>query len=198
MRDRSNEINMLQDTLQILRQGWYRKSGKTIQLKLSGKEMEKIQVYLPDEVKRYVGCKDFKLSCVPGGHCVHSCVNIGAYELDRKRMKEEFFTERWPGVLVLNFANPVNPGGGVRKGARAQEEDLCRKSSLLLSLESKEAQRYYRYNRRLGTYMGSDALMITPQVEIIRDESGKLLDRRYYEGCSAGAQKTVLCGYGGA
>ena len=79
-------------------------------------------------------------------------------------------------VLVLNLANPVNPGGGVRRGARAQEEDLCRKSSLLLSLESKNAARYYEYNRNLNTYLGSDAIIFTPQVEIIRDEHGNLLD----------------------
>lgn len=76
----------------------------------------------------------------------------------------------------MNLANPVNPGGGVKRGARAQEEDLCRSSSLLLSLESKAASNYYNYNSSLDTYMGSDALMITPQVEIIRDENGELLD----------------------
>ena len=46
-------------------------------------------------------------------------------------------------ALVLNFANPVHPGGGVRRGANAQEEDLCRKSSLLLSLESENARSFY-------------------------------------------------------
>ena len=80
---------------------------------------------------------------------------------------------------MLNFANPVNPGGGVRRGARAQEEDLCRKSSLLLSLESTEAAKYYAYNRSLNTFMGSDAVMITPSVEIIRDENGSLMDETY-------------------
>ncbi|MBQ5795100.1 MAG: DUF2263 domain-containing protein, partial [Kiritimatiellae bacterium] len=44
------------------------------------------------------------------------------------------------------------------RGAKAQEEDLCRKSSLLLSLESKTAEAYYNYNRSLNTCMGSDAL----------------------------------------
>lgn len=63
----------------------------------------------------------------------------------------------------------------MRRGATAQEEDLCRKSSLLLSLESPDAAAYYNYNKSLRTYMGSDAVMITPQVEIIKDERGNLL-----------------------
>lgn len=81
-----------------------------------------------------------------------------------------------PVVLVLNLANPVHPGGGVRRGASAQEEDLCRSSSLLWSLESDHAAKYYEYNRKLGSCMGSDAMMFTPEVEIIRDENGALLE----------------------
>lgn len=76
----------------------------------------------------------------------------------------------------MNLANPVNPGGGARKGAKAQEEDLCRKSSLLVSLESRNACPYYEYNRSLHTYMGSDAVIIHPQVEIIKDENNELLE----------------------
>jgi len=79
-------------------------------------------------------------------------------------------------VLVLNFANPVNIGGGVYKGARAQEEDLCRRSSLLRSLETPHSLRYYSYNRKLHTHMGSDAMIFSPEVEIFRDEHGELMD----------------------
>lgn len=37
-------------------------------------------------------------------------------------------------VCVLNFALATNPGGGVETGANAQEEDLCRCSTLLSTL----------------------------------------------------------------
>ena len=176
MRDRTKEIHMLQDTLQILEQGYYEQNGKKVKLKLSAKEMRSIQVYLPEDVERSANREDFQPPFVIG-RCGHGCENKDSFTLARERLQDTYlFSGDDPGVLVLNLANPVHPGGGVRNGARAQEEELCRKSSLLLSLESTEAQRYYDYNQSLHTYMGSDALMITPQVEIIKDENGELLD----------------------
>ena len=170
MRDRTPDIQMFEDTMQILKQGWYEKNDKKTVLKLSAKEMQEIQVCLPDDVKEICNHADYKPDA-EAGDCIHTCENIDSYALARKRVAEGISK-----VLVLNLASPVHPGGGVRRGARAQEEDLCRKSSLLLSLESKAAQRYYDYNKSLHSFMGSDALMLTPQVEIIKDENGVLLD----------------------
>ena len=45
MRDRSYDIQMLADTLQILERGWYEKNGRKVKLKLSAQEMLDIQVY---------------------------------------------------------------------------------------------------------------------------------------------------------
>ncbi len=176
MRDRTREINMLQDTMRILRQGYYVRKGRKVHLKLSRREMEEIHVYLPDQVKKYSRMEDFEPP-FSTGRCRYSCENKDSYSLARERAGEPDLSGMGKTkILVLNLANPVNPGGGVRRGARAQEEDLCRSSSLLLSLECGHARKYYDYNKSLDTYMGSDALMITPQVEIIRDETGELLD----------------------
>ena len=50
-------------------------------------------------------------------------------------------------TTVLNFANPFEPGGGAMRGAKAQEEDLCRCSNLYSSLTTPSAiQRYYLPN----------------------------------------------------
>ena len=171
MRDRSYDISMFEDTMQILKQGWYEKNGRKFSLKLSAADIQSIQVCLPVYVKAICNTPEFKPTAVESGTSVHTCENIDSYAMARRRL-----AEGCSKILVLNLASPVHPGGGVRRGARAQEEDLCRKSSLLLSLESKAARKYYDYNKSLHSFMGSDALMITPQVEIIKDENGVLLD----------------------
>ena len=174
---RSENFAMLQDTLSILDRGYYQLHGETISLKLSRAQMEEVQVYLPKDVQAICGAKDFEHVHVLG-RCGYGCENADSFTLARKRTEQFSYDLKQKGskpILVLNLANPVNPGGGVRRGAKAQEEDLCRKSSLLVSLESMKARTYYDYNRSLNTCMGSDAVMIHPQVEIIKDENGELL-----------------------
>lgn len=172
-----DNVQMLEDTLQIMQRGSYSKNGKTVNLKLSHGQMEECYVYLPDDIKDICNRKDFEHVHVMGRVGV-GCQNMDSFSMARKMYEHSFLfsKNRNPNVLVLNLANPVNPGGGVRRGAKAQEEDLCRKSSLLLSLESRAAERYYKYNKSLNTYMGSDAIILTPNVEIIKDDNGELLD----------------------
>lgn len=176
-----DNIAMLQETLRIMEQGAYEKNDRTVRLKLSRQQMEDAKVLLPQEVDDIKKLPSF--AHPPAAeNCAYCCVDADSYALARKRSQErasvlaEAEKPEPREVLVLNFANPVHPGGGVRRGSRAQEEDLCRKSSLLLSLESNSARRYYEYNKTLGHYMGSDAVILTPKAEIIRDEEGNLLD----------------------
>ncbi len=167
------EIIMLKDTLQIFKQGYYYKDNKKIELKLSKEEQREVKVFLPTEVNNFANHKlQEKIHVI--GRCGHSCENMDSFSLARRI--DAYRNKGSKEVLVLNFANPVHPGGGVRRGALAQEEDLCRKSSLLLSLESKDASIYYKHNKRLHTNMGSKAIIITPKVEIIKDADGNLLD----------------------
>ena len=174
---RQEKIRLLDETLAILERGTYPLGEETVRLKLSGERMRKAKVLLPEEVAEICAREDLPRVFV-FGRCGYSCENADALCLARKRYQELpylFEGKHAKEILVLNMANPVHPGGGVRRGARAQEEDLCRNSSLLLSLESSEARAYYEYNRSLHTDLGSHGMILSPEVEILRDEQGELL-----------------------
>ena len=174
---RYDNIKMLEDTLGIFKKGSYVKNGRTIYTKLSGRQMKECHVFLPEKVREIMNNTDAEH--VHRTECMEiRCRNIDSFGMAQEQHNQSLSVseEKENNILVLNFANPVHPGGGVRRGSRAQEEDLCRKSSLLLSLESECAQEYYRYNKSLHTYMGSDAIILTPNVEIIKDVNGELLE----------------------
>lgn len=102
MRDRSKEIAMLEDTLKILNQGWYEKNGKRIQLKLSAKEMQEIQVYLPEAVKKNCSDPEFSRPFVIG-RCGHGCENIDSFALARKRLGDTYLFTRDDRALCRNY-----------------------------------------------------------------------------------------------
>lgn len=175
---RQDNINLLQDTLETIDRGGYMFEGKWVSLKLTQEQREAAEVFLPKDVEAISACQDLPYVNVLE-RCKYSCVNEDSFKCALKRQRELADTmggNTTKRVLVLNLANPVHPGGGVRNGAQAQEEDLCRKSTLLLSLESQNALPYYKYNRSLHTYMGSDAIMIHPNVEVFKDELCRLIE----------------------
>lgn len=80
-------------------------------------------------------------------------------------------------TAVLNFANPSEPGGGVTRGAEAQEEYLCRAGNLYKCLTAEHVAEYYRVHQQLekavGSHrqLGTDALIYSPGVTIFRDDT---------------------------
>ena len=67
-------------------------------------------------------------------------------------------------TCILNFASSVNPGGGVQHGSSAQEESLCRCSTLFPTLDRRWLwQKYYDVNR-LPMMCGIRMLVFTLRV----------------------------------
>lgn len=165
MNDRKKNIQILEETLAICSRGYYGVDGKRAECKLSKLQMPQSEVILPED--EIPSLDQFTRTFNTSYRCEYG----DSYGAARKLAEEGKDC-----ILVLNFANAFHPGGGVRNGANAQEEDLCRKSSLLFSLESMQARRYYNYNWKQMTNFGTDGVIITPRVEIIRDDDNELLE----------------------
>lgn len=76
-------------------------------------------------------------------------------------------------VAALNFASATRPGGGFLGGAKAQEEDLARCSSLVECLSG--CPEYYDANRSCGTSLYTNHLIYSPRVPFFRDEQLNLV-----------------------
>lgn len=79
---------------------------------------------------------------------------------------------------VLNFASAKHPGGGFITGANAQEESLCRSSSLYASVGSTEAEYMYKYNTLTNkSRFYSDYMLFSPNVVFFRKFNGSLTSK---------------------
>ena len=88
-----------------------------------------------------------------------------------KAASERYFWHGQERIAVLNFASAVNPGGGVRSGSGAQEESLCRCSTLYPTLLLKSLwEKYYEPNRIAGDPLHTDACIWSPGIIICKSD----------------------------
>lgn len=74
-------------------------------------------------------------------------------------------------VCVLNFASATNPGGGVLKGSSAQEEAICRCSTLYPNLkEQRMWNQFYVPHRRARDPLHNDDCIYTPGVVVFKSD----------------------------
>ena len=79
---------------------------------------------------------------------------------------------KYNNVAVLNFASATNPGGGVVHGSFAQEECLCRCSTLYCNLTEKAMMdKFYTPHREFGNALHNDDIIYTPGVVVFKSDA---------------------------
>ena len=157
-----NNIAIGNETVRITNEGKYSLNGKEIVL--PDVDFEDVIVISPEDGEDLLADKltDYKKDAM----CAISVVNMDSYQAGR----------RYDKALVMNFANAHNPGGGFKLGANAQEEALCRCSTLYASITSRAASKMYIHNNTHPNVVESDYMLISPNVVVFRDEKYNFLE----------------------
>ena len=146
----ASRIEIFNSTLALLRQGWYvAKDGSTVKL-------PRVKEVMDDAVMYREPCSLLMDPMVP----ITTEVRVENKDcvLASKQLIDEGYNP-----AMLNLADLYTPGGLVEYGSGAQEENLCRRSNLVLSL--------YQFSRsRVGQY---------PDLGLQQREDQYPMDERY-------------------
>ena len=157
-----NNIAIANETLKITKERKYSINGQEISL--PDMDFEEVLVISPEDGN---ALQNQDISAQRrNDFCKINIINADSFQAGRL----------YENALVMNFANAHNPGGGFRMGANAQEEALCRCSTLYASITSKKASEMYKYNNTHASKVESDYMLISPNVAVFRDEQYEFLD----------------------
>lgn len=100
------------------------------------------------------------------------CAKEAKIIISRKRTFEAAQSYKGLKTCVHNFASATTPGGGVVKGSSAQEECLCRCSSLYFSLNTPEMWAgFYTPHREAQDPVHNDDIIYTPEVCVFKTDT---------------------------
>ena len=159
-----NNISVARETIRIIERGSYTVGGKTVSL--PDMNYSQVIVMTPEQGAALVDAFQPRF----GSMC---SISVTA---------EDTFSaaQTMGGVpLVLNFANGHHAGGGFLFGANAQEEALCRCSTLYASISSETAKEMYRYNNTHLSAVESDYMLLSPSVCVFRDYRSEMLEQPF-------------------
>lgn len=100
------------------------------------------------------------------------CGQVGEIVVSKKRTYEAAAAYKGKKVCVHNFASATNPGGGVTKGSSAQEECLCRCSTLYFNLNTSDLWGgFYAPHRTAKDPVHNDDCIYTPEVVVFKTDT---------------------------
>ena len=84
----------------------------------------------------------------------------------------EVYAKRGKKVCVLNFASATNPGGGVVNGSSAQEECICRCTTLYPCLNTDTMwNAFYKPHRKAANPLYNNDCIYTPDVCVFKSDT---------------------------
>lgn len=155
-------VRILRETMKAAEDGFYFVEEREVKLPVSFEQIKETKLYSAEQIAQLPEVS------LPGNKPVRITLRNqdtleAAFELHQRRKKTE------KPVLVLNFANPHRPGGGIRSKPGTQEEHLCVKTTVLCSLETEEAWPFYQTNLDCGTQAQTDTILFSPNTMVIRN-----------------------------
>lgn len=154
------------ETLTAIKKGfYYGPDGE--RCKLPDLDFTKVEVFSPEQLQAIEDDENELFECTfnGSGGAEFYLVDADSYEAAKGMGR----------VLVMNFANAHIPGGGFLNGARAQEESLCRCSTLYASISSDRAKEMYDYNNSRKDPLDSNYMLLSENVAVFRDFTCKPL-----------------------
>ncbi|MBR4758729.1 MAG: TIGR02452 family protein [Lachnospiraceae bacterium] len=92
--------------------------------------------------------------------------------VSKKRSYEAAAAYKGMKTAVHNFASASNPGGGVTRGASAQEECLCRCSNLYFCLNTPAMwEGFYMPHRNAHDPLHNDDIIYTPGITVFKSDT---------------------------
>ncbi|MDY3108861.1 MAG: TIGR02452 family protein [Lachnospiraceae bacterium] len=122
--------------------------------------------YSSSHQKLILETEDF---CVPNRNVFTDEADV---VVSKKRSFEAASYYKGYKTCVHNFASATTPGGGVVKGSSAQEECLCRCSTLYFNLNSPDMwEGFYMPHRRTQDPVHNDDCIYTPEVTVMKTDT---------------------------
>lgn len=154
------------ETDAITERGSYTRDGVFVEL--PGMEAVRAVEYIPAQP----GAPDLR-EAEQEGRATYILTNLDSFEA------AHMFAEDPARAAVHNYASAKHAGGGFHKGAKAQEESLCRESTLFASITTPLARLFYDRNRGWKGQFYPDDMLYSPHVVVFRDNALNLLEEPF-------------------
>ena len=168
---RSTRREIARDTLRILNNGYFiNENGEEISISKAQKFSEANTVlYTPEQLKKLIRNQDFEDQGIKTEFEVNGLTTLDS-------VCKEY--ENNQNIIYLNFASARNAGGGFLNGSQAQEESIARATGVYPC--QLKAEDYYKKNRKITTCLYTDHIIYSPNVVILKDEEGNILQQLSY------------------